>query len=139
MTIYLDASVLVSLLADDTNTSAARQLNRRGSPVAVSHWTLVECSSAFAKLTRIGRLNADEQNELEEALDRWASRSPKMVQATQDDFHASRGLVRSSRSGLRASDALHLAIAAREGLELATFDVVLARAAAEFGIATTDL
>ena len=139
MTIYLDASVLVSLLADDSNTGAARQLDRRASLVAVSHWTLVECSSAFAKLTRIGRLTADEQSELEEALDRWASRSPKMVQVTQDDFQTGRRFVRSSRSGLRASDALHLAVTAREGLELATFDVVLARAAAEFGIATTDL
>ena len=39
----------------------------------------------------------------------------------------------------RSSDALHLAVAARASLDLATFDVVLARAAGEFGVATVDL
>ncbi len=135
MTVYLDASVLVSLLVDDANTGAARRLNDRASLVTVSQWTIVECSSAFARLTRIGRLAAGEQHELEEALDRWTARSSRMIPVSPEDFDASRSYVRRSSSGLRAADALHLAIAAREKLELATFDLVLARAAHEFGIA----
>ncbi len=138
MTVYLDASVLVSLLVKDANTAAARQLSQGAPLTVVSSWTLTECSSAFAKLVRIGQSTSQEQSDLDEALDRWTSRGAKVIQVIDDDFRASRELVRNSRSGLRASDALHLAIAARETLELATFDVVLRRAAIEFGVETTD-
>lgn len=134
MTTYLDASVLVSLLVDDANTAQARELNSRARLVGVSHWTLVECSSAFSKLMRMGRLSAEEVAELEQMLDRWTSRGPRMVPTTIEDFEEARSFVRRSVSGLRAADALHLAIAARERLELATFDLVLARSAAEFGV-----
>lgn len=139
MTIYLDASVLVSLLVDDANTAAARQLNHYASLVAVSPWTLVECSSAFAKLMRIGRLTAAEKAELDEALDHWATRGPRMVPVALGDFEASRSYVRNSHSGLRASDALHLAISAREAFALATFDDVLMRAAKEFGVRIAEI
>ena len=139
MTIYLDASVLVSLLVDDANTDAARHLNRSMPLVAVSQWTLVECSSAFAKLSRMGRLTSQEQAELDEALDRWASRGPRVVPVSPDDFEASRRFVRNSRSGLRASDALHLAVSAREALAIATFDFVLTRAAEEFGVEIAEI
>lgn len=139
MTVYLDASVLVSLLVDDANTALARQLNRTTPLVAVSQWTLVECSSAFARLSRMGRLAPGEQAELEDSLDHWASRGPRVILASSDDFDVSRRFVRNSQSGLRGADALHLAIVAREALTLATFDIVLARAASEFGVQTVDV
>ncbi len=53
MTVYLDASVLVSLLVDDSNTAVARRLNERAPLIALSDWTTVECSSALARLTRM--------------------------------------------------------------------------------------
>ena len=86
MTVYLDASVLVSLLVDDSNTAVAR-----------------------------------------------------VIAVIPQDFGVGRRFVRQGDSGLRGSDALHLAIAARERLEIATFDLVLARAAAEVGVAVHQL
>ncbi len=134
MTVYLDASVLVSLLVDDAKTAAARRLNERGPLIALSDWTMVECSSALARLTRMNQLTTRERDEIEDALDQWASRVSRVIAVIPQDFDASRRFVRQSRSGLRASDALHLAIAAREGLEMATFDLVLARATEEVGV-----
>ena len=134
MTVYLDASVLVSLLVDDANTTAARRLNERAPLIALSEWTLVECSSALARLTRMKRLTDPERAEIEDALDQWSSRVSRVVAVAPQDFGASRRFVRQSGAGLRGSDALHLAIVARERMELATFDQILARAAEEAGV-----
>ncbi len=135
MTVYLDASVLVSLLVDDSNTAVARRLNERAPLIALSDWTTVECSSALARLTRMNRLTPQERDEIEDALDQWTSRVSRVIAVIPQDFGVGRRFVRQGDSGLRGSDALHLAIAARERLEIATFDLVLARAAAEVGVA----
>jgi predicted nucleic acid-binding protein len=87
----------------------------------------------------MGRLTSQEQAELDDSLDHWASRSPRVIPISPDDFDAGRRFVRNSRSGLSGSDALHLAIVAREALTLATFDIVLAHAAAEFGVETAEI
>jgi predicted nucleic acid-binding protein len=137
LTIYLDASVLVSLLADDVNTAAARRVAQFHDPVVVSAWTLAECSSAFARLRRMGRLTDDERDALESDLDAWGP--SRMIAMTTQDFELARSLVRVSRTGLRAADALHLAVASRESLRLATFDEVLTQAAVQFGVSLLEL
>ncbi len=139
MTVYLDASVLVSLFVDGANTALARRLDERHSLIVISPWTLMECSSAFARLMRMKRLSVLEKDALDQALDFWAGGSSRVLPITAADFQMGRTFVQASRAGLRSSDALHLAVAAREALQLATFDTVLTRAAAEFGIQIADV
>jgi hypothetical protein len=135
LTIYLDASVLVSLLADDVNTPAARRVAELDDRVVVSSWTLAECSSAFARLSRMGRLADNERDALERDLDAWTGEPSRLIAVVTADFEKARSFVRVSKAGLRAADALHLAVAAREALQLATFDDVLGRAARQFDVA----
>lgn len=50
------------------------------------------------------------------------------------DFERAAGWVERFETGLRAADALHLAICARRSATLCTADATLARAAAAFGV-----
>jgi predicted nucleic acid-binding protein len=139
LTIYLDASVLVSLLVDDANTASARHVADRDDTFVVSAWTLAECSSAFARWHRMGHLTVEERESVETELDSWASHSGRAIAMAPEDFAVARSLVRHSRLGLRAPDALHLAAARRSGYALATFDVILSAAAREAGVELIEL
>lgn len=57
------------------------------------------------------------------------------VDVKSDDFADATRLVDSGARGLRASDALHLAVVLRAGFSLATFDRDLATAAQAEGVA----
>ena len=134
MTVYLDASVLVSLFVEDSHTLAARRIGSQVERVTVSHWTLTEASSALGRLVRTGRLTASERSEAEQAIERWAGRRSRTVAVDQIDFIFAQTHLRATSGPLRAPDALHLAIAARGGFTLATFDAVLAAAAREIAV-----
>ena len=70
------------------------------------------------------------------AADIWAKSSAimKRVGVETGDFSASVSLVDAGPRGLRSGDALHLAIAMRAGLPLATLDRDLADAAEASGV-----
>ncbi|CAN5236179.1 hypothetical protein BH10PSE2_BH10PSE2_00280 [soil metagenome] len=61
-----------------------------------------------------------------------------MLEFDSDRFDDARRLLR-KHERLRAPDALHLAIASWNGLEMATLDVVLRDAAAAEGVVVVDL
>jgi predicted nucleic acid-binding protein len=138
LTVYLDASVVVSLFVEDVNTAAARRVVQSPGPFVVSAWTLAECSSAFSRLCRMGQLEASVREQLEDGLDDWMAVSTRLTAVIPDDLVVARTSVRNSRRALRAPDALHLAIASRQGYALATFDGGLAAAARDMSLAVID-
>jgi len=59
---------------------------------------------------------------------------PRRVQTQPADIVAATRMVRQRQLGLRAPDALHIAIAVRESAQILTFDAGMARAATQLGL-----
>lgn len=78
-----------------------------------------------------------ERRGMEKALDGWA-RQGLLLEFDAARFQDARTLILRHHS-LRAADALHLALVAWHGLELATLDRVLREAAIAEGLAVVDL
>lgn len=70
MKLYLDASFLIPLFADDDWTDRAGRWASEPD-VILSDWVVTEFSSALSLHVRKGRLDADERDEAENALNWW--------------------------------------------------------------------
>jgi hypothetical protein len=136
--IYLDTSVLVAAHTREPHTALAQGwlAGQVADALLVSTWTLVECDSALAIKTRRGELDAPGQAAARADIDALVARLAPVVTATTSDFERARTLCRDSDRGLRAGDALHLAMAlGRKATGLATLDTTLARSAEAHGLA----
>jgi uncharacterized protein len=139
--VYLDTSFVASLFVVDAHTQRAVAWLRRGvRQITFSDWTLAEFTSALATANRAGRLPPAMRAVAERELDRWVDQPAGTVLAVlPEDVRQARALINSTSEALRAPDALHLAVASRNGAALATFDVGMARAAADLGLTVEDL
>jgi len=132
--IYLDTSVLMSLLAGDAHTSRALAwLSSLQTTLIVSDLANLEVSAVLSRDLRTGRFT---KSEVESALlDFDAFRAGcERLNHTVDDFVLAERVIRDVENKLAAADALHLASATNAGAELATFDMRLAEAAKGAGV-----
>lgn len=136
MIIYCDTSVLVSAISAEQFSVPARDWldQRPRASLAFSGWTEAEIASALARKQRAARIDAADRAR---SLAIWHEFAQAMTrtEVTPEDFASVARLVDSGARGLRASDALHLAVVLRLGLSLATFDRDLASAAQAEGVA----
>ncbi len=130
---YLDASLVVSIVARDDHSDRADRWLDTLPDVAFSLWTLAEASSALSHAVRTGRLTVGDRRRSETEMDRRFDPAMPSTDVRAADFLAARALL-SMFPLLRAPDAVHLAIAEREGWRLATFDHRLADAARTLGL-----
>lgn len=136
MSFYLDASFLVPLFVDDDWTERALAWAATEPEVVVSDWAVTEFSSALSLHVRKGRLDPEERDEAENALNWWLAGRVKEEPVDPEDAPQARLLLH--RHGkLRAPDALHLAIALRLAAGMVTYDVDLATAARAEGVVVT--
>ncbi|TCP95428.1 hypothetical protein C8J46_11318 [Sphingomonas sp. PP-F2F-A104-K0414] len=121
--IYCDASLIVALLVEETRSGvAAAWIERqRQNDLVISRWVTTEVASAFAMKHRMGVLSRDRHDLAAEAWRRTAL-GMAIVEVEAADFDRAGTLVDAGPRGLRASDALHVAIAQRRGFALATLD-----------------
>lgn len=133
MTAYLDASVVFSILVEDTHSERVESWLSQEPVLAFSLWTIAETSSGLSHAHRTGRLTAQERAMAESEMDRLLNPAAPSTAIGPDDFHAARGLL-GRHGSLRAPDALHLALAERNGWALATLDHKLAVAATAQGV-----
>jgi len=136
MRIYVDTSVLVAAHVSEPHTDLAQRcLSEQSSGLLISMWALVEADSALAIKRRRGELDAASQAVAITDIDGFSARFGPHVLPLEADMQRARVLCRNVDSGLRAGDALHLALALRLGVShLATLDVVLAKNATAHGI-----
>jgi predicted nucleic acid-binding protein len=137
LTVYLDTSVVIPLFLDDDHAPRARAWAKTGQTIALSAWTATEFSSALSMQVRLKHLTDSERMGFERAFDLW-SRTGQMLEFQPERFEDARLLLQ-RHSRLRAPDALHLAIAQWNDLQLATLDVVLRDAAVAEGMKVIDL
>ncbi|HET9785316.1 MAG TPA: type II toxin-antitoxin system VapC family toxin [Terriglobales bacterium] len=134
--VYLDTSALVPLFVREPESTHIRTKLDELPPqeAAVSDWVLLEFASAIAARVRGGSLRTPDGTEAIGACEEMAQTSFQLRAITADDIAEARGYVEDFRSGLRAADAVHLAVAHRLSARLLTMDRVQARAARRLGI-----
>ena len=134
---YLDTSFVAPLfLPEETSSDVAAFV--RGMPageLAVSHWTLVEFSSLLARKVRTNELNSEDAAPVDDSFDGAVSGSFVVFVPSVDDFAVARRYVQRLETGLRAPDALHLAIAAnRNARNIFSLDKKLINAGKTLGL-----
>jgi uncharacterized protein len=135
--LYFDTSFVVPLiLREQTSASIAEYV--AGLPAGrlfTSHWTRVEFSSALGVRVRIGRLKPSDAVEAEKELERILDESFSILSAAPDMFERAREFLSHHQLGLRAGDALHLAIASNHRAEtIYSLDKTMLKAGKSLGI-----
>lgn len=141
--IYVDTSLLVPLIVAETTSARAMAWRdglaaRESGELAISSWTLVEFASAIGLKVRSRALARGQADEALNLLHETIRPSLELIELEPTDLRIAESMLRESRLGLRAGDALHLAVAIRSSARaFATLDKVLARAAAHLGLAVS--
>ena len=134
---YADTCLLVSVFISDSGTDAALAWleGTSGQPILASHWSLTEFASAAASLARQKTISARLHNEAQSRFRRFAAERLTLEPLLPIDFDRASHLVEHYASGLRADDAVHLALCQRLNATLCTADKVMVSAAKTVGIA----
>ncbi|ENO74907.1 MULTISPECIES: type II toxin-antitoxin system VapC family toxin [unclassified Thauera] len=92
-------------------------------------------ASAAGIMARRGDVSTDLHRKGLERFDKLVSARLAVEAVDTADFDCARGWIADYRSGLRAGDALHLAVCMRLSATLCTADATLARGADKVGVA----
>lgn len=135
---YLDASAAVPLYVKEASSQAVQRWFHARSPadIALSSWTLTEFTSALVIRVRAGSVPSTTACSVVAAFRGLARLSLTMLPFGPADFDRASDLMLRFDLGLRAGDALHVAIVQNAGVtSLVTLDKRLASAARQLGIA----
>jgi uncharacterized protein len=138
---YLDTSFVVASLTSETSTKVAQDWleANQNSDLACSAWVGTEVVSALGLKARSGQITAEKRLEVMRAWVNFRDASMTIFPVAHPCFEKAATFLDHYELGLRAGDALHLAIAASNKLVLVTFDNRMAAAAAYYGIVVDPL
>lgn len=138
MTLYLDTSVLVAALTNEAATARVQSWlgGVAAETLAISDWVVTEVSSALSIKLRTGSLTLPERAATLAMLQRMARDNFDVWPVAPADFRSAALMADQFATGVRAGDALHLAVCAGRGATLCTLDRKLAEAGAAHGVAT---
>jgi len=106
-----------------------------GDDLAVSHWTRVEFASLLAREVRMGGLDAGTAREAGSQFETMIGESFVVLLPNRDDFDPAKEWLGIFDTGLRAGDAVHLAIAGdRGGDAIYTLDELMIAAGKTLGL-----
>jgi uncharacterized protein len=133
---YLDTSVLLPTLIAEPSTKAVYDyLGAVHQELLISDFAAAEVASALSRLIRMGLLTGVDASARLADFDAWRAAMSILVDIPAADARLAYIYVRRFELGLRAPDALHLAITRRLDATLVTLDGRLATAARELGVA----
>ncbi|MDP2784262.1 MAG: type II toxin-antitoxin system VapC family toxin [Sulfurimicrobium sp.] len=138
--LYFDTSFIAPLYIPEPNSDEVRQLTYTLSQeyIAISEWTCVEFSSMVARRVRMQQLRENAAHGLLAAFERIAHTQFVILTPSQADYRLADLFLRNFASGLRAGDALHLAIARNNGAQhVYSLDQGLIKAAAILNISAS--
>jgi predicted nucleic acid-binding protein len=134
---YLDTSVLVPLYLHEPGSLEARRVfaSLPQSELAISEWSQTEFVSAVGIRVRMKHLERGAARDIIRAFHRLAVQGLTLLKVETQDFAVANQYIEQFDLGLKAGDALHLAIAWNNGAQkLFSSDQVMLRCARQFGI-----
>ena len=136
---YVDTSILVAALLNEVHTDAAQQwLSRQAAgQLLISDWVVTEFSAALSVKLRNRQIEQAHRSDALALFTRLTEESFETLSVSRSDFRIAARYADQYLTGLRAGDALHLAIAANHGASLHTLDRQLAKAGQSLGVSTT--
>src|SRR3989442_10195977 len=135
--LYVDTSFLVPLFLKEPTSAKIQQYLRRkhASELATSHWTRLEFSSLLAREVRMGGLEWRAALAADAQFEAVATESFLILMPSVKDFELAKEYLQRYETGLRAGDALHLAIASNHGAKsIYTLDKGLLKAGSRLGL-----
>ncbi|MFT9330588.1 MAG: type II toxin-antitoxin system VapC family toxin [Acetobacter persici] len=139
MSLYIDASVLVAALTNERETS--RMQDWLGAPIPedlfISEWVVTEFSSALSIKLRTEHITLTDRANSLAMFTRLCADSIGVLPVISQNFRTAVRFSDQYALGLRAGDALHLAVCVDQGATLWTLDRRLAEAGPHVGLATT--
>jgi hypothetical protein len=115
--VYLDTSFVAPLVIAEETSDAVEAFVRRikAGELATSLWTQVELASLVARKHRMGELSESQAVAVRSEFERVLDESFDLLLPAAADFAAAARFLALPKTGLRAGDALHLAVAANHG------------------------
>lgn len=135
---YVDASLIVPTLVVESASEAAVNwfATVDTQEFFISAWVETEVASALAMKQRMGLLDATKSNVAESRFEFITSSVFSFAPISAASFREAASIIRITVTGVRAADALHLAIARRNSLGIATCDRVMHATALELKMTT---
>src|SRR5262245_55727646 len=135
---YVDTPVWVASIIEEPKSDEVRTWLLQTDPeeIAVSDWVVAEFSSALSVKVRTGQIDVEQRAEALGAFTSTVTESLYVLPILAGHFRTAARFANSHLSGLRAGDALHLAVAGGYGSAVCTLDRTLATAGPLFGIET---
>lgn len=139
MILYLDTSVLVAALTHKAQTARMLRWLDDQDPelLAISHWVTTEFSSAFSLKLRSGQIETQHRTDALAMFTTISAGTFTRLPISGTQFGTAARFADQHALGLRAGDALHLAICADHGATLCTLDRRLSEAGPALGVKTT--
>jgi uncharacterized protein len=136
--LYIDTSVFVAALTFEPESSRIQAwlASQNVDDLVLSEWVITEFSSALALKLRTGQLELVHRNRALAAFTDLVRNSLKVLKINSTHFRSAAKIADQYTLGIRAADALHLALTIGDGATLCTLDRRLAEGGRAVGADT---